>query len=164
MNSTDSMMTYERKYQVKKRKKMMITIFRGTYMLLLSYNPCDVFDYFGVDSMHGLSKTECMAHHNTVDSAYIAGWCNFVPKESGEYGKDDKRYVFINLTRCKNDVATMGLIMHELMHQSFFLHDYNMDSEEEIITWAEEEAYEIFKIIKPFRGKGVKDSLTSKSK
>ncbi len=44
---------------------MMITVFRGTYILLLSYNPCDVFDYFGVESMHGLSKTECMAHHNT---------------------------------------------------------------------------------------------------
>lgn len=142
---------------------MMVTIFRGTYILLLSYNPCDIFDYYNVDAMHGLSKVDCAASHNTVDSAYIAGWCNFAPKESGEYGDDDKRYVFINLTRCKNDVSTMGLIMHELMHQSFFIHDYNMDREEEIITWAEEESYEIFKIIKPFRGKVVKDSLTSKS-
>jgi hypothetical protein len=139
----------------------MITIFRNGYILLLSYNPCDVFDCFNVDEMHGLSKTECMAYHNTVDSAYIAGWCNFVPKESGEYGKDDKRYVFINLTRCKNDVATMGLIMHELMHQSFFLHDYNMDREEEIITWAEEETYEVYKIVKPFLGKVVREAITN---
>ena len=140
----------------------MVTIFRGTYVLLLSYNPCDVFDYFGVESMHGLSKTECMAHANTPDSAYIAGWCNFVPKESDDYGKDDVRYVFINLARCNDDVSTMGLIMHELMHQSFFLHDYNMDSEEEIITWAEEESYEVFNLVKPFRGKVVKQALNPK--
>ena len=140
----------------------MVTIFRGTYVLLLSYNPCDVFDYFGVESMHGLSKTECMAHANTPDSAYIAGWCNFVPKESDDYGKDDARYVFINLARCNDDVSTMGLIMHELMHQSFFVHDYNMDSEEEIITWAEEESYEVFNLVKPFRGKVVKQALNPK--
>jgi hypothetical protein len=33
------------------------------------------------------------------------------------------------------------------MHQSFALHKYNVDKEEEIITWAEEEAYEVFKIV-----------------
>lgn len=141
----------------------MVTIFRGTYVLLLSYNPCDVFDYFGVDSMHGLSKAECIAHANTPDSAYIAGWCNFVPKESGEYTDDDKRFVFINLSRCKDHVSTMGLIMHETMHQSFFIHDYNMDREEEIISWAEEEAYEVYNIVKPFRNKVVKGSITPKS-
>jgi NTP pyrophosphatase (non-canonical NTP hydrolase) len=42
----------------------------------------------------------------------------------------------------------MGLIMHEMMHQSFFMHNYDANKEEEIITWAEEEAYEIFKIIR----------------
>lgn len=140
----------------------MITIFRGTYILLLSYDPCDVFDYFDVNEMHGLTISECITHHNTPDSSYIAGWCNFVPKESGDYGKDDARYVFINLTRCKDDISTMGLIMHELMHQSFFIHDYNMDSEEEIITWAEEESYEVFNLVKPFRGKVVKQALNPK--
>lgn len=140
----------------------MITIFRGTYILLLSYDPCDVFDYFDVNEMHGLTKSECITHHNTPDSSYIAGWCNFAPKESGDYSKDDARYVFINLTRCKDDISTMGLIMHELMHQSFFIHDYNMDKEEEIITWAEEESYEVFNLVKPFRGKVVKQALNPK--
>lgn len=140
----------------------MITIFRAGYVLLLSYNPCDIFQYYNVEAMHGLSLKDCQEHANTKDSAYIAGWCNFVPKESGEYGKDDKRYVFINLARCNDDVSTMGLIMHELMHQSFFLHDYNMDSEEEIITWAEEESYEVFNLVKPFRGKVVKQALNPK--
>jgi hypothetical protein len=33
------------------------------------------------------------------------------------------------------------------MHQSFALHNFDVDKEEEIITWAEEEAYEVFKIV-----------------
>ena len=121
----------------------MIVIVRGAYVLLLSYNPCDVFTYYGVEQMHGLSLNECMAYDNTKDDAYIAGWSNFVPKDSGEYDSTDKRFVFINLSRCTTDVETFGLIMHELMHQSFHMHK----DEEDIITWAEEESYEIFKII-----------------
>jgi len=142
---------------------MMMTIFRGTYILLLSYEPCDIFDYFNVNQMHGLSRSECILHANTPDSSYIAGWANFVPKESDDYTNEDSRFVFINLTRCKDDISTMGLIMHEMMHHSFFIHDYNMDSEEEIITWAEEEAYKVYDLIKPFRGKVVKQALNPKS-
>jgi len=126
----------------------MIKNFSDPYILLLSYNPCDVFNYFNVTEMHGLSLKECQAHANTKDSAYIAGWSNFVPKEYGDYDQNDKRFVFINLARCNDDIEAMGLIMHELMHQSFFIHDYNMDREEEIITWAEEESYEVFKLVK----------------
>jgi hypothetical protein len=125
----------------------MITIFRGAYLLMLSYNPCDVFTYFNVESTHGLNVVDCNAHSNTADSAYIAGWSNFIPKESGEYMDDDPRFVFINLSRCTDSVSTFGLIMHELMHQSFALHNFDVDKEEEIITWAEEEAYEVFKIV-----------------
>ena len=126
----------------------MITIIRGTYILLLSYNPCDIFTYFNVEQMHGLNAIDCAAHKNTTESAYIAGWCNFIPKESGEYIDDDPRFVFINLSRCTDSVSTFGLIMHELMHQSFALHKYDVNKEEEIITWAEEETYEVFKLIK----------------
>ena len=129
----------------------MITIFRGAYLLMLSYNPCDVFTYFNVESTHGLNIVDCNAHPNTRDSAYIAGWSNFIPKESGEYMDEDPRFVFINLSRCTDSVSTFGLIMHELMHQSFALHEYNVDKEEEIITWAEKEAYEVFKIVQTFK-------------
>lgn len=125
----------------------MITIVRGAYILLLSYNPCDIFTYFNVEQMHGLNAIDCNAHANTTESAYIAGWSNFIPKESGEYVNENPRFVFINLSRCTDSVSTFGLIMHELMHQSFALHKYNVDQEEEIITWAEEEAYEVFKIV-----------------
>ena len=126
----------------------MITIIRGVYILLLSYNPCDVFTYYNVEEMHGLNMIYCIEHENTTESAYIAGLCNFIPKESGEYNNDDPRFVFINLSRCTDDLHTFGLIMHEMMHMSFALHNYDVNKEEEIITWAELEAHEVFKIIK----------------
>jgi len=122
----------------------MITIIRGAYILLLSYNPCEVFTYFNVQEMHGLSLAECEVHHNTPDSSYIAGWCNYVPKANKDYQKGDPMFIYINLTRCKDDVTTFGHIMHELMHLSFEMHT----DEEEIITWAELEAHEVFKIVK----------------
>jgi hypothetical protein len=125
----------------------MITIIRAGYILLLSYNPCDIFTYYNVTEMHGLSIAECQVHINTPENAYIAGLSNFVPKESKVYYKNDERFVFINLNRCNNDVETMGLIMHEMMHHSFFINNYDVNKEEEIIIWAEEESYKIFKII-----------------
>ena len=119
------------------------------YTLLLSYNPCEVFTHFGVTEMHGLNLADCTAHNNTKDSAYIAGWCNYIPKESGEYGKEDKMFIYINLSRCTDDIHTMGLVMHECMHMAGIIYDGCWDShEEEMITWAENEAYSIVNKIK----------------
>jgi hypothetical protein len=141
---------------------MMVTVFRNGYILLLSYNPCDVFTYFNVKEMHGLNAIDCEKHSNTKDSAYIAGWSNFVPKVSGEYISNDDRFVFINLSRCTDTVKTMGLIMHEMMHHSLWMHGYLVENrEEDIITWAEEESYEVYKIIKPFLGKIAKEAITN---
>jgi hypothetical protein len=121
----------------------------AAYTLLLSYNPSDLFKYYNVTEMHGLSLAECEAHPNTTESAYIAGLCNYEPKESGDYSKDNKHFVFINLSRCTNDIRTMGLVMHEMMHLSGELYNGCWDSDEEnIITWAEEEAYKVVEIIK----------------
>ena len=127
--------------------KQIEKINRETYTLLLSSNPCDLFTYYNVEEMHGLNAIDCTAYKNTTEDAYVAGLSNFIPKESGEYTDDDPRFVFINLSRCTDSLNTFGLIMHELMHQSFALHNYNMDLEEEIITWAENESHEVYKII-----------------
>lgn len=121
----------------------MITINRIHYTLLLSYNPCEIFDYFKVDELHGLNKQDCEIHTNNTEQAYIAGWCNLIPNE-------DKMYVFINLSRCTDELHTAGLVFHELMHLSFWLHHYDIEQEESIITFAEKESYDVVRLLYEF--------------
>jgi hypothetical protein len=118
----------------------MKIISRINYDLLLSYNPCDIFHYYNIDEMHGLNLYDCINYNNTNQSAYFAGWCNYIPNS-------DRHYIFINLSRCNTEIETFGLIMHELMHLSFDMHT----DEEELITWAENESYEVFELIKNYR-------------
>lgn len=130
----------------------MLVFTFATYTLLLSHNPCDLFTHYGVTEMHGLNLADCQAHPNTTESAYIAGLCNYVPKASGDYSKDNKNFVFINLSRCTDDIHTMGLVMHEMMHLSGELYNGCWDSDEEnMITFAEEEAYKVVQIIKEIK-------------
>ena len=111
------------------------------YTLILSHNPCDVFKFYNVTEMHGLNLADCENYNNTHEDAYIAGLANVSPI-------DGKPFVFINLSRCTDDIKIFGLIMHEMMHLSIDLHDNDLSQEEKIITWAELESYKIFKIIK----------------
>lgn len=124
----------------------MKSIQRNDYLLLMSFCPCDVFEFFKVDEMHGLNLKDCQKHGNTELSSYIAGWANFIPK-NGEYDYNDKRFIFINLKRCNDSIEAFGTIFHECMHHSLNRFKYDMSKEEQIITWAENEAHEIFKII-----------------
>jgi hypothetical protein len=114
----------------------MKVITRDKYDLLISYDPCEIFKHYNVDEMHGLNFDDCMSHENNNENAYFAGWCNIIPNLR-------RNYVFINLSRCNTDIETFGLIMHELMHMSFDLHT----DEEELITWAENESYQVYNII-----------------
>jgi hypothetical protein len=115
----------------------MKVIIRDQYDLLLSFDCCEIFKHYDISEMHGLNLYDCVNHNNTTQSAYFAGWCNIIPNLK-------RNYVFINLSRCNTPIETFGLIMHELMHMSFDLHT----DEEELITWAENESYEVFEIIK----------------
>ena len=110
----------------------MIAFKNEKYILLLSYHPCDLFRYFNTENLHGLNLTDCQEYKNTSDDSYIAGMCNIDP-HTGE------KYIFINLSRCTDDIHTMGLVMHEAMHLAFAL----IEDEEEMITFAENEAYKI---------------------
>lgn len=125
----------------------MIEIKRDGYTLLLGKNPCEIFWHYGVEEMHGLNYKDCMTHHNTENQAYIAGWSNFAPKDNNDYKFGDDRYVFINLGRCSEDYKTYGLVFHELMHQSLYMHNYNMNLEEQMISWAESESHKVFALI-----------------
>ena len=118
----------------------MKIVSRNNYDLLLAFNPCEIFTYYNVNEMHGLNLKDCINHKNNTEQAYIAGWCNYIPNS-------DRHYIFINLSRCNTEIETFGLVMHELMHLSFDMHT----DEEELITWAEIESYEVFELIKNYR-------------
>ena len=126
-----------------------------TYKLCLSFNPCDLFTFFDVKYLHGLTYKDCISCTNKEDDSYIAGMCNEIPrtwlwsnKDQQVYERYTPRYVFINLSRCNTELETITLIYHELLHQSFYIHDHDMDSEEKIISWAEEETKKVYEIVK----------------
>lgn len=111
------------------------------YTLILSKNPCDIFTHFKVDDLHGLNYEKCLTYKNTKQDSYIAGLANISPKTK-------KDFLFLNLNRLGNGKEKMGLIMHETMHLSLGIHNHDVkNKEEEIITWAEKEAYKIYNII-----------------
>ena len=129
-------------------KKPDIKIFEmETFTLLLSEKPCDVFRHFNVQEMHGLSYLKCVVHKNTKHQAYIAGFSNYVPNEKKKYKHGDPFFVFINLSRCNSELDTCLLVNHEMMHRAFELFNWNVDMEEDMITWAEKETRKVIDII-----------------
>lgn len=114
------------------------------YTLLIGKCPKDLFDYFSVDEMHGLSLEEANAYKESPDDSYIAGLCNLSPT-------DNKYFVFINLTRCQTDVELTATLFHEMMHLMYRL--FVVFNEEDFITTAEQETLKAVALVK-----GVKTS------
>ena len=110
--------------------------------LLIIGKSSDIFDYFGVEELHGLKRSEC---YDTPNDAYIAGLCNQFPDDSS------KQFLFINEIRIGKSYKDVLLIMHETMHLSLEVNGHNLedgDKEEETITYAEEVALEICEHLK----------------
>jgi hypothetical protein len=101
----------------------------------------DIFSHYGVEEMHGLRKEDS---YDTPSDAYIAGLSNYSP-----HGESEKPFLFINETRIgKNPITDALLCMHETMHLSLLLFNWDVENkEEEIITWAEAEAAKIYKLL-----------------
>ena len=114
------------------------------YTLIVGKKSEDIFDYFGVDKLHGLLRDEC---YDNYKDAYIAGLCNVYPDDHSKY------FIFINSTRLGNGYNDALLIMHESMHMSLNIHGSDLtyrngiDLEEIAITWAEENTKSIYKFI-----------------
>jgi hypothetical protein len=117
----------------------MFTIQREDYLLVLSDNPIHLFNHFNVKEMHGLYIDEC---------EQIEGLCNYIPKENNQYELSDSYFVFINTSKQKDSIKLFALIMHEMMHMSFKKHSWDVNQEEEIVTWAEEESYYVYEQLK----------------
>lgn len=113
------------------------------YTFICSYDPADIFRYYGVKQMHGLKLADCLMYNNTVHDAYIAGLCNVNPHNR------DELFVFINLSRCPTVVDTIILLFHEFTHLASNVFNYEwIEKEEEMITFAETETLRNYKIVK----------------
>lgn len=104
------------------------------YTLIIGKKSEDIFNFFGVEELHGLYKKDC---YDNPTNAYIAGLCNVYPEDH------NKLFLFLNATRLGNGYKDVLLIMHESMHLSLEIHGTDLtykgvDIEEIAITWAEE--------------------------
>jgi hypothetical protein len=122
----------------------------GKYILLAGNNAVEIFDYYKVDEMHGLNKKDAQAEEvdkTKGNGVYLYGWCNYDPADKKLTAKDPyKPFLFINLGTFKryNTTEKATGVMHETMHMSILLNNWDIkDKEEEVITFAEEEANKI---------------------
>ena len=122
----------------------------GKYILLIGNNATEVFDYYKVEEMHGLNRKDAQAEEvdKTVgNGVYIYGLTNYDPADKKLTAKDPyKPFLFINLGTFKKYSLTEKAtgIMHETMHMSILLNNWKItDKEEEVITYAEDEANKI---------------------
>ena len=122
----------------------------GKYIVLFGDNATEIFDYYKVDEMHGLNRKDAQAEEvdKTVgNGVYIYGWTNYDPADEKLTAKEPyKPFIFINLGTFKRYSLTekATAIMHETMHMSILLNNWKIDDkEEEVISFAEEQANKI---------------------
>ena len=122
----------------------------GKYIVLFGDNATEVFDYYKVDEMHGLNRKDAQAEEvdKTVgNGVYIYGWTNYDPADKKLTAKEPyKPFIFINLGTFKRYSLTekATAIMHETMHMAILLNNWKIDDkEEEVISFAEEQANKI---------------------
>lgn len=122
----------------------------GKYIVLFGDNATEVFDYYKVDEMHGLSRKDAQAEEvdKTVgNGVYIYGLTNYDPADKKLTAKEPyKPFIFINLGTFKRYSLTekATAIMHETMHMAILLNNWKIDNkEEEVISFAEEQANKI---------------------
>jgi hypothetical protein len=109
------------------------------FVFLIGESSVDIFDYYGVNTMHGLSRRAAIKYGDTKEDAYFAGFCNFHPKDLDlTMPPHMKPFVFLNAKRLQNSFVDVTLLMHECTHLAFKLNNYDIEREEEIITLAEE--------------------------
>jgi len=127
----------------------------GKYLLLIGNDATDIFKYYNVEQMHGLNLNDAIAEEidKTVgNGVYIYGLTNYDPADKKLTAKAPfKPFLFLNMGTFKryspSEQATA--IMHETMHMSILLNNWDIrDKEEEAIGFAEEEANKIIKKIK----------------
>ena len=122
----------------------MEVIYYAQFVLLIGNNAVDLFDYYGVQEMHGVSKTLCI-DRIAEGGTYIDGFANYDPRDT-LLTTDPLPFVFINRSALHGDYRDITLINHEMMHMSLLIHDWEVvDHEENIVTWAEDYTNMVYK-------------------
>ena len=141
----------------------------GKYIVLFGDNATEIFDYYKVDEMHGLNRKDAQAEEvdKTVgNGVYIYGWTNYDPADKKLTAKEPyKPFIFINLGTFKRYSLTekATAIMHETMHMSILLNNWKIiDKEEEVISFAEEQANKIIEKLRLDRKEQPKKSFFKK--
>jgi hypothetical protein len=127
----------------------------GKYILLIGNDATVPFDYYKVEEMHGLNRADAQAEEvdkTKGNGVYLYGWANYDPADKKLIAKDPyKPFLFLNMGTFKryNVTEKATAIMHETMHISILLNNWNIKGkEEEVITYAEDEANKIIEKLK----------------
>ena len=127
----------------------------GKYIVLIGNDATEIFDYYKVPEMHGLNRKDAQAEEvdkTKGNGVYIYGLTNYDPADKKLTGKAPyKPFLFLNMGTFKRYSPTekATAIMHETMHMSLLLNDWNIkDKEEEVISFAEDEANKIIEKLK----------------
>lgn len=122
----------------------------GDYVLLAGNNATEIFDYYNVEEMHGLNRKDAKLEEvdkTKGNGVYIYGWTNYDPADKKLTAKAPyKPFLFINLGTFKKYSLTekATAVMHETVHMSILLNNWKItDKEEEVISYAEEQANKI---------------------
>lgn len=127
----------------------------GKYILIVGKDATDIFKYYNVNQMHGLNIKDAQAEEvdkTKGNGVYIYGLTNYDPADKKLTAKAPyKPFVFLNMGTFRkyspSEQATA--VMHETMHMSILLSNWNIkDKEEEAIGKAEEEANKIIAKLK----------------
>jgi hypothetical protein len=127
----------------------------GKYVLIIGKDATDIFKYYNVNQMHGLNIKDAQAEEvdkTKGNGVYMYGLTNYDPADKKLTAKAPyKPFVFLNMGTFKryspSEQATA--VMHETMHMSILLSNWNIkDKEEEAIGKAEEEANKIIAKLK----------------
>ena len=127
----------------------------GKYVLLIGNNATEIFDYYNVPEMHGLNRKDAQAEEvdkTKGNGVYIYGLTNYDPADKKLTAKaPNKPFLFLNMGTFKKYSTTekATAVMHETMHMSLLLNNWNInDKEEEAIQFAEDEANKIIEKLK----------------
>ena len=122
----------------------------GKYIVLIGDNATEIFDYYNVPEMHGLNRKDAQAEEvdkTKGNGVYIYGFTNYDPADKKLTAKaPNKPFLFLNMGTFKKYSPTekATAVMHETMHMSILLNNWNIkDKEEEVIQFAEDEANKI---------------------